>query len=211
MSCPRETDVGAYVLDALEPEERAGVAAHLSECTVCTRTLTELGTLPPLLASVTPGDLRHEDAVPTDLAFHRLRRSAVGSPPRRRRHPWLLAVAAAGLVAAGGVGTGVAVMTSASPAATTVQASSADVHAWATIRAAGAGSRITLTMQGVPHGATCWLVAVGRDGERDRTPSWTVDYGGDVSWTGTVALTPDQLSHLDVVTADGRTIVSLPT
>jgi Putative zinc-finger len=209
VSCPREADVGAYVLDALEPEERAGVAAHLSECTVCTRTLTELGTLPPLLTTVTPEDMHHEEPVPTDLAFHRLRRSAVG-PARRRRHPWLLAVAAAGVVAAGGVGTGVAVMTSASPAPTTVAASSADVHAWATIKAAGAGSRITLTMNGVPHGATCWLVAVGRDGERDRTPSWVAGYEGDVAWSGTVALTPDQLSHLDVVTGDGRTIVSLP-
>lgn len=210
MTCPREADVGAYVLDALEPEERAGVAAHLTECTTCTRTLTELGTLPPLLATVTPQDLHPGEALPSDLAFHRLRRSAVGAPARRRRHPWLLAMAAAGVVVAGGVGAGVAVTTSASPAPTTVQASSADVHAWATIKAAGAGSRITLTMKGVPPGATCWLVAVGRDGERDRTPSWVVDYEGDVAWSGTVALTPDQLSRLDVVTGDGRTIVSLP-
>ena len=50
MSCHREADVAAYVLDALEPEERASVAAHLRECAVCTRTLTELGTLPALLA-----------------------------------------------------------------------------------------------------------------------------------------------------------------
>jgi hypothetical protein len=90
-----------------------------------------------------------------------------------------------------------------------VQASSNDVHAAATIAASGSGSKITLTMAGVPHGTICWLVAVGRDGERDRTPSWTVDYDGGVKWTGTVALTPDQLSRLDVVTGDGRTVVSL--
>lgn len=208
MSCPREVDVGAYVLGALEPEERAAVAAHLSECTACTRTLTELGTLPPLLAGVTPGDLDREDAVPSDLAFQRLRRSAVPQPPRRRLR-WPLAVAAAAVVGVAGLGTTV-VMNSAAPAPTNVQVSANGVHAAARIVAEGSGSRITLTMGGVPHGSTCWLVAVGRDGERDRTPSWTVDYSGDVTWTGTVALTPDQISHLDVVTADGGTLVSLP-
>ncbi len=209
MTCPRETDLGAYVLDALEPEERVGVAAHLSECIACSRTLTELGTLPPLLATVTPGDLHQEEAVPTDLAFHRLRRSAVPARPPRRRSRWLLAVAAAAVVGVGGVGTAV-VMNPAASGPTTVQVSANGVHAAARIVAEGSGSRITLTMGGVPDGATCWLVAVGRDGERDRTPSWTVDYDGDVTWTGTVALTPDQLSRLDVVTGDGRTIVSLP-
>lgn len=209
MSCPHEADVGAYVLDALEPEERAGVAAHLSECTTCTRTLTELGTLPPLLATVRAGDLHREDAVPTDLAFQRLRRQAVRPRPPRRRNRWLLAAAAAVVVGVGGVGTTV-VMSSRAPEPTTVQASANGVHAAARIVAEGSGSRITLTMGGVPDGATCWLVAVGRDGERDRSPSWVVDYGGDVTWSGTVALTPDQLDHLDVVTGDGRTIVSLP-
>jgi hypothetical protein len=208
VSCPRETDVGAYVLDALEPEERLRVAAHLRGCPGCTRTLTELGTLPALLVTVTPADVHPEAPVPSELAFRRLRRSALPARPPRRRSRWALAVAAAVLVA-GGVGTGVAV-TSRAPEPTTVQASSGDVRASATIAAHGAGSSIVLTLDGLPRGATCWLVAVGRDGERDRTPSWTVEYDGELAWTGTVALAPDRLARLEVVTDGGRTLVTLP-
>jgi hypothetical protein len=209
MTCPREVDVGAYVLDALEPQERLRVAAHLRECPGCSRTLAELGTLPPLLAAAPPPDLHVEDEVPSELAYQRLRRSAIGARPPQRRNRWLLAVAATVVLLGGGVATGVAV-TSGSPAPTTVQASSGSVHAKATITAHGSGSSIRLTMDGVPSGETCWLVAVGRDGERDSTRSWTVGYDGDVSWTGTVALSPDQLSRLEVVADDGRTLVTLP-
>jgi Putative zinc-finger len=209
MSCPHETDVGTYVLGVLEPEERARVAAHLRGCPVCSRTLTELAPLPPLLAAVRPGDLQQEaPPVPSELAFQRLRRAALPGRPPRRRNRWLLAAAAA-VVVAGGVGTGVAI-TSGAPGPTTVQAGAGAVHARATIAAEGTGSGITLTMDGLPRGATCSLVAVGRNGERDRTRSWTVDYDGDLHWTGTVALAPDELDRLEVVTDDGRTLVTLP-
>jgi hypothetical protein len=53
-------------------------------------------------------------------------------------------------------------------------------------------------------------VAVGRDGERARTASWTVDDDGDLHWSGTVALARDQLVRLEVAAAGGRTIVALP-
>lgn len=213
MTCPRETDVGAYVLGALEPEERLRVAEHLRSCPACSRTLTELGTLPPLLAAVTPGDLHPEHPAPGELAFQRLRRSALATAPPEAPPRWrdrrLLAVAAAVVVVVGGVGVGVAV-TSAGTEPTTVQASAGAVHARATIAAEGSGSSVTLTLDGLPRGATCRLVAVGRDGARDRTRSWTVEYGGDLSWTGTVALPPEELTRLEVVAGDGRTLVSLP-
>jgi hypothetical protein len=211
VSCPREVDVGAYVLDALEPEERLRVAEHLRCCTACSRTLAELGTLAPLLAAVPPGDVPGEAPAPSELAFQRLRRSAVGVRAPRRRNRRLLAVAAAAVLVTGGLGVGAGMaMTSRPPGPTTVQASSGSVHAWATITARGTGSGITLSLDGLPRGTTCWLVAVGRDGERARTASWTVDDDGDLHWSGTVALARDQLVRLEVAAAGGRTIVALP-
>jgi hypothetical protein len=53
-------------------------------------------------------------------------------------------------------------------------------------------------------------VAVARDGDRTRTPGWTVDQDGDAHWTGTVAVARDRLVRLEVATT-GRTIVALPT
>jgi hypothetical protein len=209
VSCPREIDVGAYLLDVLEPGERMGMAAHLRGCPVCNRTLDELGGLPPLLAAVRPGDAHPEDPVPSEVSFQRLRRSAVPVRPVRLRHRRLLAGAvAAAVVVGGGIGAGV-VLTSGPAEPATMQGSAGDLHAWATVTAEGDGSSIALTMEGLPQGATCWLVAVGRDGERHRTRSWLTDEG-DHSWTGTVALAPEQLARLEIVGGDGHTLVTLP-
>jgi hypothetical protein len=110
---------------------------------------------------------------------------------------------------AGGVGAGIA-GTTAPPGPTTVQASAGSAHAEATITAAGTGSWVRLSVDGLPRGTTCWLVAVARDGDRTRTPGWTVDQDGDAHWAGTVAVARDRLVRLEVATT-GRTIVALPT
>ena len=213
MTCPRDIDVGAYVLDALEPEERSRMRGHLADCPICAASLRELEPLPGWLALVPPPTGLPEDPVPSELAFRRLHRSATAAGalpatrrPQRRR---FLAVAAAA-VAVGAAGlTGVVVATSGG-GPTTVAASAGPVHATASIAQEGSGSSITLTLRGVPTGEECRLVAVGKNGERDSTRSWTVGYTGDVSWRGTVALRPDQLDRLAVVTDDGRTLVALP-
>ncbi|MCF6507164.1 zf-HC2 domain-containing protein [Blastococcus sp. MG754426] len=210
MSCPREVDVGAYLLDALEPDERMGMAAHLRGCPVCSGALGELGGLPPLLAAVRPGDVHAEAPVPSEVSFQRLRRSAVPLRPARLRHRRLLAGAvAAVVVVGGGIGAGV-VLTSGPAEPATMQGSAGDLHAWATVAAEGNGSSISLTTEGLPRGTTCWLVAVGRDGERHRTRSWTTGREGELSWTGTIALAPEQLARLELVGGDGRTLVTLP-
>jgi anti-sigma factor RsiW len=50
MSCPHvREDLGAYVLDALEPAEREAVSAHLGICTECAAEYARLASLPALL------------------------------------------------------------------------------------------------------------------------------------------------------------------
>jgi hypothetical protein len=210
VSCPREVDVGAYLLDALEPDERAGMAAHVRTCPVCAGTIEELGGLLGLLAAGRPGDALGEDPVPSEEQFQRLRRAAVPASPARSRRRWVLVgAAAAAAVIAGGIGAGVT-LSSGPEEPVTVQGSAGDVLAWATIEAEGSGSNVTLTLEGLPRGTTCWLVAVGQDGERDRTRSWTTDEEGHLFWSGTVAVPPDQLSRLEVMGGDGHALVRLP-
>jgi hypothetical protein len=53
MTCHRTTALGAYVLGALEREERAGLEAHLETCEICREELDRLAPLPGLLSRLT--------------------------------------------------------------------------------------------------------------------------------------------------------------
>ena len=53
MTCPRTVALGAYVLGALEREERAGLEAHLEKCDICRKELDRLAPLPGLLSRLT--------------------------------------------------------------------------------------------------------------------------------------------------------------
>jgi hypothetical protein len=53
VTCPRTIALGAYVLGALEGEERAGLEAHLKTCAVCRDELDRMAPLPGLLSRLT--------------------------------------------------------------------------------------------------------------------------------------------------------------
>jgi Putative zinc-finger len=53
MTCPRTVALGAYVLGALEREERARLEEHLETCAVCREELDRLAPLPGLLSRLT--------------------------------------------------------------------------------------------------------------------------------------------------------------
>ena len=58
MTCPEAPgDLGAYVLGALEPDERRRVDEHLRDCPACAAELADLATLPTLLDRVDPTEL----------------------------------------------------------------------------------------------------------------------------------------------------------
>ena len=218
MTCAHEIDVGAYVLDALEPEERQRVRDHLRTCAVCTATLRELEVLPRLLARVPapePAPTPVTEA-PGELAFRRLHRrataaaGATASAPTRGPRRWLLV--AAGVVAVGVAGGAGAVVASSGPAASTkVSATAGPVHARAELTAASGGTAISLSLDGVASGQRCRLWAVSRDGRWETASDWTVDYLGTAHVTGTVRIRPQDIGRLVVRTVDGRTLLSMPS
>jgi hypothetical protein len=53
MTCPRTVALGAYVLGALEREERARLEEHLETCAICREELDRLAPLPGLLSRLT--------------------------------------------------------------------------------------------------------------------------------------------------------------
>ena len=216
MTCTHEVDVGAYVLDALEPDERMRVRAHLATCAECRATLRELEGLPGLLAQVPAPEARVLPEAPSELAFRRFQhraaatqsaaRAAGGRGPRR----WVLVAAAAAAVGiAGGVGGVVASLGSAAP--TAVSATAGPIHAHVELTAASGGTRIDLALDGVPSGQRCELVAVSRAGRWQTVSDWTATYSGTAHVISAVPLKPQDIDRLLIRTPDGRTLLSMPS
>jgi hypothetical protein len=210
--CVQQVCIGAYVLDALEPDEQLAMHGHVQGCAVCAETVAELEGLPLLLAAVpVPGEAP-ESPRPSELAYERFRRSAAAfappaAPNRGRR--WV-AAAAAVLVVGAAVGVGEA-LASHRPPVSVVEASTGEVHAEAALSAAGTGTHLAMTFDGVPFGARCELVAVASDGSERSAGSWTVTYPGTYHWKGWVPVAPGDLEQLEVRNEDGTTLVSLAT
>lgn len=212
MRCAQQVCVGAYVLDALEPDEQLAMQRHVQCCPVCAATVAELEGVPFLLAGVPAPGEAPEAPRPSELAYERFRRSAEAfaiPAARHRRRRWAAATAAV-LVVAAAVGTG-EVLASRSEPVTVMEASTALVHAEAALSAAGAGTHLAMTFDGVPFGERCQLVAVARDGQERPAGTWTVTYRGTYHWKGWVDVAPGDLDRLDVRSEDGRTLVSLST
>lgn len=214
MSCPHAVDVGAYVVDALEPAERQRLTAHLPTCTVCTAELRDLEPLPALLALVPAPADGDPPPVPSELAYRRLHRSATGARPAHHRaapsprRRWLLVAAA--VVVLGGAGAVGVVATSGSSGPSVVSASSGSLHVQASITSVPAGSQIALALDGVPSGQRCELTVQAGDGHWETASTWTADYAGTATVTGTVRIPRDDLKKLVVRTLDGKTLISLP-
>jgi anti-sigma-K factor RskA len=220
MTCTHEIEVGAYVLDALEPEERLRVRAHLSTCPDCRATLRELEGLPALMAQVPVDELtpRVLPEAPSELAFRRFQhrakavrpsapaRSGTAGGPRR----WVLVAAAAAVVGvAGGAGAVVASMGSAAP--TSVSATAGEVHGQAELVPSSGGTTINLALDGVGSGQRCELYAVSRDGRWETASDWTASYEGTAHVIGAVPMKPQDIERLVIRTPDGKTLLSMPS
>jgi hypothetical protein len=71
------------------------------------------------------------------------------------------------------------------------------------------GTEIRLRLRGVPPGEHCSLVAYARDGHRQVAATWVASYVGTANVSATTIIPTDQLSDLDIVTADGHRLVRM--
>jgi hypothetical protein len=204
VTCPEGVhDVAAYVLGALEPDERVRLEAHLRGCPVCAAELQEFRALPALLDRV-----RHEELPPVGVApsadlFDRL--SAAAAPPvRRRARTWAL-VAAAVLVV---LGVGVAVRGE-GDAEQVVAAAAGPVRASVTASADDDGSALVVTVAGLRPGEECRMLAVDTDGTRHEAGSWPASPAGDGTWRGWADVDRADLAEVVLVGAGGRELVRL--
>jgi Putative zinc-finger len=217
MTCPRTIALGAYVLGALEREERSGLEAHLETCDICRDELDRLAPLPGLLSRLTIDEAEvlatAEPESPKSPAPLERALFDVARERRRSRLMRVAAVAAALVVAAAAVVSGPLLGDGVDePAPLTAAASDpgTGVHGSAELSGEPWGTRLELSLAGVRPGEHCRLVARAAGGRSEVAATWRAGYLGTAEVPGAVAIPPERLRSLDVVTADGRVLVRMP-
>lgn len=224
--------LGAYVLGVLAAPERTDLEAHLAVCPACGAELVELEAVKGMLDEVPPEALLNGPPG-ADLVLQRTLRQmrAERGPAGWRRRT--LAVAVAAVLLAGGIVTGVLVGRSTAPAAPVATGSAppspsatlpsgvragstvdptTHVRLTAQIIPAAGWIRIHATITGLPVGANCRLVVLGRDGQREVAGGWIVTARGSREGTpldGSAAIAPADVTGVAVVDTAGRTYATL--
>jgi hypothetical protein len=219
------TMLGAYSLGILDPEEQRAVDEHLAGCASCRAELAELKATAELLADL-PADMVFADTPATDdLVLARTLR-AMRSERSSGRMRQLTAVAASvvalvavsasiGIAVGRGsapegkpppvaVATGVVRKTGSDPATgASLDASVTPAKGWV---------RLSVKVSGVAQGERCKLIAVSKSGTREIAGSWVVSEAGAAQGTevaGAAAVPLDDLAALEVVTFDGKPLVTV--
>ncbi|MDH3294768.1 MAG: zf-HC2 domain-containing protein [Acidimicrobiia bacterium] len=165
----------AYILGALDGQDRRDFELHLSQCRACTGEVNEFAPLPSLLAKVDPAAIDHTPSVGLQERITTAARSEL-STLRRRHHIWRAAAVAS--TAAAAVLAGLLLLnrdtTVAPPQQATTIISSTAAETNVSVIPKGWGTEIVLNIADLPY--------------RDGYQLWTVDAGG--SWTNAATWSP---------------------
>jgi anti-sigma factor RsiW len=206
--------LGAYVLNALEPDEHALVEEHLRGCQACAAEHARLAPLPGLLTLAVPAARANEEPLPPALEERLLDAVASETPRRRARRPRRLvtrwrALAAATVVAAGvALAVVVPAMRDGSEYGPEIPlAATAAPHgswAYAELRASTGGTTVKLHVSGLP-GNPAAVYEVQCDG-----PDWSasagtfrVDRHGRAQVVLTTAARQGEYDHIRVLRRTG--------
>jgi anti-sigma factor RsiW len=218
MTCPRTVALGAYVLGALEREERSELEAHLDSCPICREELDRLAPLPGLLSRLSVDEAAKLGAPEPDPAERPAPLAGalaeVGRARRRSRFARAAAVAAALALAVvlavgnpltgGGDGGAPAPLTASAFDART------GVEGVAELSRRQWGTHVRLRLTGVRPGERCRLVARGVGGRAEVAATWRAGYLGTADVPGAVAIPRHRLASLEIVGAGDRLLVRMP-
>ncbi|MEZ0090599.1 anti-sigma factor [Streptacidiphilus sp. EB129] len=218
--CQQSVSLGAYLLGALDPEERRAMETHVAGCPHCRAELVELAPLPGLLRhtpfeeleasaqaaeSLTPvrGQPQPPSPAPAQQPHrHRIRRGRAAVAAGLT-----LAAAAAGVLVYQGVSGG-----GPRPAAVAATWSATDpgthVSASAAMTAESWGTEFQLKLAGLPWGITCHLV-VHAGNATETAGTWGSGYSSGATVPASTSLAPSQITGLDVVSGSGSLLVHL--
>jgi hypothetical protein len=234
MTCDFSHYDGSYVLGALSSADRQAFERHLADCHQCARSVRELAGLPGLLARVDPDVLQnppHQEPVP-DTVLPALVREVRRS--RRRRAMTTVGLAAAGLAAAvtafvtsGVLGGGDT--QSAQPAPTVSvapdhtmrpvgpPAGETSLRAQVGFESVAWGTRLDLVCSYRAGGwdeswpETYTLVVRTRQGRTEQVAAWRAVPGKTITLEAATDTRREDISSLEVRTAEGRPVLRLTT
>lgn len=203
------TELGAYVLGALEPEERRAVEDHVADCATCRDELARLSGLPPLLDRLTVEEVTADVGSVSAQLTARGRRAAADEHVRLRRHLrwWRLGAVAATLLAVVAVGVAwqpweeppdrvVAQLVPVAEDAVAVEGTIA-AYAWEW------GSTIEIRVADLPPRTAYVVVAVAEDGTRQRAGTWGPTSDGGAMVRAASAIQRPALASVQVTDPDG--------
>ncbi|MEU4253314.1 zf-HC2 domain-containing protein [Amycolatopsis sp. NPDC026612] len=227
------TQLGAYALGALDPGEAADFERrHLQTCAQCRFDLNELVALRDSLDEVPPEAFLDGPPEGGDLllqkTLRRLRDEEQVAPVReaRRGGRGLALVAAAVLVVAalgGGVLVGrstssgdnlaMPIQPTAVPGTKDVRATDAStgVQLAASVSPFQGWVRVNVAVKGVQAGEKCLLQVTTKGGQAVTAGSWQVSEKWEnqgFQLDGSALVAPDDVKSVDIVTVDGRKLVS---
>ncbi len=223
--------IAAYVLGGLDPAEAAAFETHLANCPACRREVRELGELRFHLDEVPPEAFLDGPPEGGDLLLQRTLRQVRDEEGAEERKPRrFLAVAGAAVLVVVALGAGVLVGRQTAPEPSTVAlpvptatapvpgtrdlaATNQDTGAQLAVRVVPAAGwvRLHAKAEGVREGEKCQLIVVTKNGERVNAGSWLVSAKGEKEGTGidgSALVAPHDVASVDVVTMDGRNLVS---
>lgn len=204
------TALGAYLIGSLPPADRAAVERHLASCAECRSELTTLAPLPGLLGRLSAEAARSRalspdpDLLARTLDAVRARRAA----ERRSLWRWRLTAAAAAVVAV--VTAAASLWPSGPPPAPLVAVAGGSAAGTGSLDARGWGTAVELDLSNLPAAPGYVAVAVARDGHGEVAATWGATASGGAVISGATAIPRAELAVVEVRTADGRTVLTLP-
>ena len=207
-------NLGALVLDQLEPDERIATEAHLGGCAECRTERDLLAPVARALPLADPEQLASTPAPPRSLAFRIARGIAAERRARRRRRVWIGAGAVASAAAAATLAAlllaGGGSAPSPAPPAREVAFTSVPrgVEIGASLAPRPWGSEISLRVRGITPGTRCEVWLRRPDGSRVSAGSFRYRYeGGSDGAELSSSLSPSEARAIGVRAGD-RTFVA---
>ncbi|MFC1429941.1 anti-sigma factor [Streptacidiphilus sp. N1-3] len=238
--CQESVSLGAYLLGALDPDERRAMELHVAGCEQCRAELVELAPLPGLLRH-TPFEELPETAAAAESLSPLREQSLPGPAPapvpvpelmpvpasgqvpvpaqhRRQRRRGLLTTAGLALAACvAGVAVYAAVgrdnpSAPRTAAAATWSATDPTTHvsASAAMIPEAWGTKFEVKLGGLPSGITCHMVVHAKDGRSETAGTWGSNYGPWAVIPASTSISPAEITGLDIVDGSGNMLVQLP-
>jgi anti-sigma factor RsiW len=238
MSEHDHSQLGAYALGALKPDEVREVDKHLAGCAEGRQELAELEEMKDFLGEVPPEAFLEGPPADGDLLLQRTLRevrsvaaesvrtapAAPAAPAARKKRSLWLVVAAAVVVIAGALGGGVLIgrqsvgdETASTPPAGSKQATATDAKTGATmattVEPRAGWSWVNVSVSGLTAGAECEMLVTDKSGRTLVAGSWVVSEKAarDGSRFGGGVWVPiDQVKSVEIKTVQGEHVVTTP-